>query len=136
MPLCSSQRMFIFLHYSTQLLILQRLILFVMASKEIRRIQDNLNSNKKVLVRRTARSVISPGEGMYPSPSSVLAGEGGGGVVVRYWDWDPPPRMDMGPEAEKGPGTRKWGNSPINRHTPVKIVPSPSFGCGGVNMVH
>ena len=35
-----------------------------------------------------------------------------------------PSGKDLGPEAEKGPGNRGWDTPPVDRQTPVKILPS------------
>ena len=68
------------------------------------------------------------------------------------WEWVTPclelgyPQPETGVSPQKGPGTSHWGTprkymepvevlrttpSPgVDRHIPVKTVPSPSFGCG------
>ena len=61
-------------------------------------------------------------------------GEGGNPHPSYGPDWgvSPPPRKYQGPETGgipgKEPETREYHS--VNRQTPVKILPSPFFGCG------
>ena len=47
-------------------------------------------------------------------------------VLVLYSRGIPPAGNDLGPET----GPQTMGYPPVNRHTHVKTIPSPSFACG------
>ena len=119
---------------------------------EVTRIHDR----KRHTARRAPSTQSCPGQGggtqsslgwgQVPLFRGTPSSQGWG---IPSWDWVPPPppprtdlaknlgleysqpRKDMGADA----GKKNWDqkvrhpSSPVDRHTPVKTVPSPSFGC-------